>query len=222
MRSSRTTRSDPGAVVVLLVGVLSVGLIGGCTPDEEAPELPIDGLLTPADLGPGEWSGPYEDILASPADRRATTCGFLAGLFYTYGKRPEVERRALWVRDQTAVTSIVDRYEEGSYLLAERIEDFRALDGCRIEGGDPSDHDPAYSFAWEDVDGVIVVEERNRSGQRDWVLETAVTITTDSFVGVEVSYPDGTTDHPDVLALLDTAVEASAELTGVVEPDVGP
>ena len=59
----------------------------------------------------------------------------------------------------------------------------------------------------------VVTHERNARGDAQWGLETAITAHADAVVGVEVSYPEGTPDVPDVRALI---AAAAARKTGCV------
>jgi len=127
-----------------------------------------------------------------------------------YVNAPDAKPLVNWVNEEIVVKSFA-RYYGGRSGWQE--DSARSVAGMRYCARDePSaGMNPIYYFRFEQVGDVLVTHESNRSSQTDWILDTAMTTTNDAFVGVQVSYPVGTSNQPDVMKLLPAAIEASRE-----------
>jgi hypothetical protein len=218
MSRARHTTLSPIAMLAA-TGVLVVGFVAGCTRERvEAPvsTVPVStvGVLKADDLGPGDWVGPFDpfDHEPLPAKYRMTLCSF-AGLWNS-SPYPEREAMAAWVDGEIEARSFAQLYGDSPSILGKKMREVQMTEDCVTDRAlAPGDGDQIQSFTYQEVDGVIVTHERNNIGKTVWVLDTAVTSTEDSIVGVQISYPEGTTSPPDVIELLNRAVEVSAELT---------
>lgn len=200
-------------MVVGLTGVVVLGLVAGCTGEPEEPEISTVGLLTAADLGPGEWEGPYASTQDTDAGRRVTSCGMLAGALL-HPSSPVTETSVVWADGAVAVQSIAQYFADDTAGIERQAN---AADYSDVCSGTLQYTPPGY-FTWEkDGDTVIIHEGKTEVGFL--VFDMAMTPTEDSFIAVVVSYPEGTTGYPDVVELLDRAVEASAELPALAEQE---
>jgi len=200
----------PSAAIA--VGLLLTGLLVGCTGESEKKPPPVStvGVLKAKDLGPGDWAGPYADVIDSKARVRTTTCGPL-GAIMTDSLLPSVEESLVnWANEEIVVKSFAQYYGESPGWQGKKIREFPMARDCVRDKPSPG-MNPIYYFRFEQVGDVLVTHESNRSSQTDWILDTAMTTTNDAFVGVQVSYPVGTSNQPDVMKLLPAAIEASRE-----------
>jgi len=206
------------ALMLGLTGVVVLGLVAGCTSEPDQPEVSTVGLLKADDLGPGTWEGPYASVLDSDVGVRVTSCGMLAGALL-HPSSPVAEASVVWVDGAVAVQSIAQYFADDSVGIEQQANSADYSERCTLEVGSLRS-DPMGYFTWEKDGDTVVVHEGKTEGQYSFlVLDMAMTPTKDSFIAMVVSYPVGTTDHPDALELLDLAVKASCELPTLATQD---
>ena len=197
-----------------LAGVVVLGLLAGCTGGPDEPEVSTAGTLMIEDLGPGAWEGPFP--LDKPASGGITYCGWLGQALYHPSPEPVAEATVSWESGEIVVQSAAYYFGDDRAGLEEHIAAADSMETCVRDVGD-SPNEPLRFFTWERSGDVFVVRERNGTAGHLWDFDAKMQVVDDTFVGVMVIYPEGTTGHPDVAELLDRAVEAAAELPAPAE-----
>ena len=194
-----------GGVVAVVAAVVA---LAGCTSGEEPPSV-----LTSTDLGPGQWRGPFAEAADADVAARDSRCTSLRPFFLTdEGGGVVAQELSAWAAGETLVTVQVDRHQAGDADLRERLSTPELLEDCVEAAGEGSEALLA-DFSWA-VDGaVLVTEETSRSGAISYRVDTAMTVTEDAFVAVQVSWPDDAEPGPDARSLASTAVERLGELS---------
>lgn len=202
------------ALVRGLTVVVALGLVAGCTGGPDEPEVSTVGTLETEDLGPGDWEGPFP--LDSPRRGGITACGWLGQVLYHPSPEPVAEASVLWTSGDISVDSAAYYFGDDRAGLEEHIAAADSMETCVRDVGYSSSQPEAF-FTWERSGDVWEVHERSGGLESLWDFDVMMTATEDSFIGVMVTYPEGTTGHPDVAVLLDRAVEAAAELLALAE-----
>ena len=196
-----------------LAGVVVLGLLAGCTSEPDEPEVSTVGVLEAEDLGVGEWEGPHP---ASMDRTGIITCSLIGLAFQDTAPSAVAAGEVVWTNGEITVDSVAYYFGDDRAGLDKRIALADRASECAHEVGEPG-WEPAGYMTWERSGDVWEVHERNGEPGSLWDFDVMMTATEDSFIGVMVTYPEGTTGHPDVAVLLDRAVEAAAELPALAE-----